>query len=400
MRVRLPRPGVIAAVATVLYAAGGTAEILTPVVWTFATFTSPVRRAVAVAALVILPLMYARLLWVAMRRRVTVRHYIDLAVVGLIGFALPAVLGLPWANGLFVFVGLPAALLRGRPRLCALMSLAIWAAFHVTGVLLGWTVLAHVLVALLTPLVVLSTYATVWIVHVVEELREARTELARAAVGDERVRFARDLHDLLGHTLQAVALRAELAERFVRTDPDRAEAQVAEVQRIARDAVQDVREVVRGYRAISLRNELDGACAVLRAAGIDCASPAVPSALPGDVQEVLGWVVREATTNVLRHSSAARCELVFRQDGDGALLEIVNDGAGRRADRGSGSGLAGLAERVHAAGGEFSAGPAGDGIFRVVASVPTDASGAGERPEGAGGSPGARERKTAERGIV
>ena len=371
MQVRLPRPGVIAAVVTVLYGLGGAAQILPPVVWTFDVSHSPVRRTVAVAALVVVPLLYTRLLWVATRRRVTARHYIDLAVAGLIAFALPAILGLAWANGLLVFVGLPAALLRGRPRLCALVSLVLWAAIHVCGVVLGWTLWMHVLVALLTPLVVVSTYASVWLVHVVDELREARTELARTAVGDERARFARDLHDLLGHTLQAVALRAELAERFVRTDPERAEEQVAEIQRIAREAVHDVREVVRGYRAISLRNELDGACAVLRAAGIRCASPVVPPALPGAVHETLGWVVREATTNVLRHSRATRCELAFQEQDGAALLEIVNDGAGRRADRGSGSGLAGLAERVGAAGGEFSAGPAGDGIFRVTASVPT-----------------------------
>lgn len=221
------------------------------------------------------------------------------------------------------------------------------------------------------PMAAFSGYVTVWFFHVVQELREARAELARSAVGEERLRFARDLHDVLGHSLQAVALRAEVAERYLERDPGRVRKELTEIQTVARDSVRDVREIVRGYRATSLRTELDGMSAVLRAAGISCAAPEISPELPAHVHEPLGWVAREAATNVLRHSSATWCVITVAADAARVRVEISNDGAARRSAGEAGSGLAGLAERIAAAGGEFSAGPVGDGTFRVAAAVLT-----------------------------
>jgi two-component system sensor histidine kinase DesK len=147
-----------------------------------------------------------------------------------------------------------------------------------------------------------------------------------------------------------------------------------EVQRIARESQREVRDVVRGYREADLGVELAGAQGVLSAAGIECAVRAADVAgLDAAVQGVLGWVVRETTTNVLRHGDAALCDITLKIERDRVVLTVQNDGASTPAsDRGSG--LAGLNERLSAVGGTLEARPAGGGLFRVVAEVPLSAS--------------------------
>ncbi|TDE26892.1 histidine kinase [Actinomadura sp. 6K520] len=314
--------------------------------------------------------LYARLLWLNLMRRTAPGHRFGLAAIALICWAMPPLLGTGqgWGNALLVPAGLIAVVLPVREAIAA--TAAATALTPVYAVLLGLPALTVLYEVTGIPLAAFSGYVTVWLFHVVQELREARAELARSAVGEERLRFARDLHDVLGHSLQAVALRAEVAERFLERDDGRVRKELTEIQTMARDAVRDVREVVRGYRATNLRTELDGMSAVLRAAGMRCERPAVPPSLPAHVHEPLGRVAREAATNVLRHSSATWCEITVAADAGGVRVEIVNDGAARRSSGDAGSGLAGLAERITAAGGEFTAGPGGDGTFRVTASVP------------------------------
>lgn len=314
--------------------------------------------------------LYARLLWLNLMRRTAPGHRFGLAAIALICWAMPPLLGTGqgWGNALLVPAGLIAVVLPVREAIAA--TAAATALTPVYAVLLGLPALTVLYEVTGIPLAAFSGYVTVWLFHVVQELREARAELARSAVGEERLRFARDLHDVLGHSLQAVALRAEVAERFLERDDGRVRKELTEIQTMARDAVRDVREVVRGYRATNLRTELDGMSAVLRAAGMRCERPAVPPSLPAHVHEPLGRVAREAATNVLRHSSATWCEITVAADAAGVRVEIVNDGAARRTSGDAGSGLAGLAERITAAGGEFTAGPGGDGTFRVTASVP------------------------------
>jgi two-component system sensor histidine kinase DesK len=367
---RIPRPTVIAAIIvgmTALTLAG----FLLPALW----YEIVDRRDAGRLILALLGAgaafaLYARLLWQNLMRRTAPAHRLGLAAIAAICWALPPLLdtGQGWGNALLVPAGLIAVVLPVREAFAVTAAATVLTPVY--GVLLGLPALTVLYEVTGVPLGAFSGYVTVWLFHVVQELREARAELARSAVGEERLRFARDLHDVLGHSLQAVALRAEVAERFVERDDGRVRKELTEIQTMARDAVRDVREVVRGYRATSLRTELDGMSAVLRAAGIRCERPEVSPELPAHVHEPLGWVAREAATNVLRHSSASWCEITLRAGRDRVQLEVVNDGAARRAAGDAGSGLAGLAERITAAGGRFRAGPAGDGTFRVTASVP------------------------------
>ncbi|MCH5676927.1 sensor histidine kinase [Streptomyces gilvus] len=223
-----------------------------------------------------------------------------------------------------------------------------------------------------------------WTLSVLWEAERNREVQARLAVAEERLRFGRDLHDVMGRNLAVIALKSELAVQLARRGRPEAVEQMIEVQRIARESQREVRDVVRGYREADLGVELAGAQGVLSAAGIECAVRGTDVAgLDARVQGVLGWVVREATTNVLRHGDAALCDISLDVERDRVVLTVQNDGASAPAPapdlapapapgRGSGrgSGLAGLYERLSAVGGTLEAGPVGGGRFRVVAEVP------------------------------
>ena len=142
-----------------------------------------------------------------------------------------------------------------------------------------------------------------------QELTEARAELALTAVTAERERFARDLHDLLGHSLSVIAIKAELAGRLLELDPERAAAEVGDVEQVARQSLREVRQAVSGYRQPTLEGELEGARVALSAAGIEAEFERAPVTLDPEVEAVLAWAVREGATNVIRHSGAraARC---------------------------------------------------------------------------------------------
>ena len=165
------------------------------------------------------------------------------------------------------------------------------------------------------------------------ELRRAREERARLAVSEERLRIARDLHDLLGQTLTLVTLKTELATRLLHSDPRRAEAELREVQRVTREALADTRGAVQGYRRLPFADALERAVETLAAAGIDCRVDAVASGLPDEVDSVLAWAVREATTNVVRHSNARTCAITLSNDPNGVALQIEDDGADGGARR-------------------------------------------------------------------
>ncbi|MFV2178700.1 sensor histidine kinase [Actinomadura sp. LOL_016] len=365
----IPRPTVIAAtiVGMTVLTLGG---FMVPALWNEAVGTRDAAGfTIGFLGVAAVFTGYARLLWLNLMRRTRPAHRLGLAAIAVACWTAP-LLGVEqgWGNALLVPSGLIAVVLPVREAVPVAAAATVLTPVY--GALLGLPALTVLYEVTGVPLGAFSGYVTVWLFHVVQELRDARAELARSAVGEERQRFARDLHDVLGHSLQAVALRAEVAERYLDRDGGRVRKELAEIQRMARDSVRDVREVVRGYRATSLAAELDGMSAVLRAAGIRCEPPEVSPALPAHVHEPLGWVAREAATNVLRHSTATWCEISVHADGGGVRVEIVNDGAARRSAGDAGSGLPGLAERIAAAGGEFRAGPAGDGTFRVTAALP------------------------------
>jgi two-component system, NarL family, sensor histidine kinase DesK len=201
------------------------------------------------------------------------------------------------------------------------------------------------------------------------QLRSARDELARLAVTEERLRIARDLHDLLGHTLSVIALKSELATKLVVRDPARAVAELDDVQAVTRHALAEVREAVHSYRRLALDEALAGARAQLEAAGIESQLDESEVSLPDDAEAVLAWAVREGVTNVVRHSRARHCAIRVRTDGKIAAVEIEDDGSAGGASA-AGSGLAGLAERAERMRGKLEAGALPEGGFRLLVTVP------------------------------
>ena len=277
-------------------------------------------------------------------------------------------------------------------------------------------------------------------------LNETRAELARVAVAEERLRISRDLHDLLGHSLSLITLKAELAGRVIGTDPERAAREIAELETVARRSLTEVRQAVTSYRQPSLAAELVSSRRMLASAGTDCRIRA-PGAysLPPAVDALLAWTVREGATNIVRHSAARHAEIVIDLTGTEASARLSDDGAGPRgkglraitgaiaggraagrggeaaggdgaagdgatfesgegsasggaeggtvggADAGpTGSGLAGLAERAARLGGTLSAGAGEGGGFWLRVSVPltgTPAGGAADPGRSASSDP-------------
>jgi two-component system sensor histidine kinase DesK len=215
---------------------------------------------------------------------------------------------------------------------------------------------------------------------VIRALRETREELARNAVTEERLRFARDLHDLLGHTLSLMVVKAQAVRRLAQRDPAVAAEQAGDIEDVGRRALREVREAVTGYRGRGLTAEIDGARTALADAGIDVVIRQEGPPLPPEPDALLGWVVREGTTNVIRHSRARHAEIDVRHRAGQVVAEIRDDGAGGDSGDGvdgdpgdgevaAGHGLSGLRERLAAAGGTLEAGPRRGGGFRLAVTL-------------------------------
>lgn len=213
-------------------------------------------------------------------------------------------------------------------------------------------------------------------------LRRADEEIERLATIAERERIARDLHDLLGHTLSVIVLKSELAGRLISLDPGRAEREVQDVERTARTALTEVRAAVAGYRAKGIGGELANARRTLAAAGVDTELHADLPELTADQESALALAVRESVTNVLRHAQAERVAIRLHGTEDGVVLEVTDDGRG--GDAPDGAGLAGMRERVSALGGDVTrtAVPGGHGASGTLVRV-TLPRGPGAYPPGA-----------------
>ena len=200
------------------------------------------------------------------------------------------------------------------------------------------------------------------------ELRAARAEVAQHAADGERSRIARDLHDLLGHNLSLITLKGELATRLL---PEGALGvdEVRDMLGLSREALQQVRDAVSGYRQPTLATELMAARVALRAAGIDFEVQQDVGALDRETEAVLGWVIREGCTNVIRHSGAKHCRIHLTRKPGHVQIEVVNDGW-RLPQVPAGNGLRGLEERLSALGGTLDASALPNAGFRLVATVP------------------------------
>jgi two-component system sensor histidine kinase DesK len=266
-----------------------------------------------------------------------------------------AAMGLPWKAGVIASF------------LIAALTIGINLVFMPTdvGAALGVTVLVF--------LIGLGMVSIRQMVSTIVELHTAREEMARLAVGEERLRFARDLHDLLGHSLSAIVLKSEVARGLLEHDPAQAGAAVEDIERVAREALRDVREAVAGYRKTNLAGELAGAREMLESAGISVRWNEDAGELPEEADTVLAWAVREGATNVLRHSRAREWLIKLERRNGSALLEMVDDGPGHTTVAELGNGLRGLGERVAAVGGEMKAQPVEGHGFRLAVRVPVTA---------------------------
>lgn len=212
------------------------------------------------------------------------------------------------------------------------------------------------------------------------ELRSAREEIARLAVANERLRIARDLHDLLGHNLSLIALKSELARRLLAVAPERAASEIGDIETVARTTLQEVREAVASYRQPTLASELQGAQEILSAAGIAYryeGDTQLIATLPTPIEAALSWTVREGVTNIIRHSRARHCTIRVQRSPNDVRVEVLDDGTGvptiatsTGALAGGGNGLRGLSERITALGGSCEVGPRKEGGFRLAVAVP------------------------------
>lgn len=319
-----------------------------------------------------------------------------------------------WANTQWFVLASAAMLLRGRLAVAVVAGLVVGNAG-----LFGHTVVASdsgvgeavfwtfYWVAILV-MGGVALYGSARLVQVAEERHAARLELARTAVGRERLRVSRDLHDLLGQSLSAVSLKGDLALRLLPSDTEAARAEIQGLTELARAALRDVRAVTHGRHTVSLGAEVDAATHLLAAARIPLkvdVDPDLAGAVDPAVGDVLAWTVREGTTNLLRHSDPRACRLRAGWEGGVVALEIVNDGvrpetstdtaaaakagtetstgtgAGTGAGAatatgddiegaGAGSGLVGLGDRARALGGTVTAGRAPGGRFRLRVELP------------------------------
>lgn len=282
-----------------------------------------------------------------------------------------------WISALWFPLAAAVMVLRGR-RAVLLMVMALL----IQGLVAAWATVVSGGSAVETIILTLynvvflgfgvgALYWSALLVGRVGELLETRVDLALTAVSGERRRLSRDLHDLLGHSLSAISLKGDLAMRLLSTRPEDAVREVDDIAGAARQALTDVHAIARAEHEVSLRSEVDGAVALLQAGGVDVNVRFDLPELTDSVDELYAWAVREATTNVLRHSQAQRCSLVGRVWEGTARVEIVNDGAiGPSAPfDAEGSGLMGLAERARELGGRVDA-QHSRGRFRLVIEVP------------------------------
>lgn len=227
----------------------------------------------------------------------------------------------------------------------------------------------------------LAVYGLSYLRVVMERMRATQERLADAAVARERLRFARDLHEVLGYSLSSIILKAELAHRMAPTRPAQAQQEVEDVLATGRRALSDARSVAHGYRDLSLDDECRSVRSVLTAAGVDLRLRADYGDLPPRVGTVVASLVREGATNLLRHSRAESCTIALVQGPERITAEIVNDGApGAEGAARYTRALGDLDRRARALGGSLTAEFLGGDRFRLALELPLEPGGAGPLP--------------------
>lgn len=368
-----------------LYAQAWLVCLLFPILALAQLRPAPIRLLLACAGLAMFVACYTRAMWRhplrgTARERLPARWAYAL-LAGLVALALALSL-LFGGSFLWLLVGVSAmagVLLEPRSAFVLVMLLTLLtlaSAVALAGDLRAIDWLHVVPLALLVRGLGLDMTGLTRLAGALRELHASRGELARMAVVEERLRLARDLHDLLGHNLALITLKSELAQRLAERDPARAALEMREVETAARQTLREVRVAVAGYRQPTLQSELEGARQLLAAAGIQNTIEQPQAGLPPAADAALAWVVREAVTNVIRHSRAGWCQINIQVAPGRATVEVINNGVVAQASAPSPirSGLASLAERAAALGGRLAAGPLPDdsGCFRLCVELPIE----------------------------
>lgn len=280
-----------------------------------------------------------------------------------------ALLGWPW-GGMGGFVCASALLVLPIRPAIAVFALLVVLIGVFTGITAGFRTVAVPYMTVSTVLTGIIVYSLIRLATLTVAVHDATGDFARVAVAKERIRFARDLHDLLGYSLSAITLKGELAYQLTERSPERAREELLSIVEISRQALADTREVARSYRSMSLLNELSSARSVLSAAGIEARLKVDYDRLSGPDDTTLATVVREGVTNVVRHSKASTCRIEATQQDGVVSLSIINDGVGEGCGTDvpvGGSGLDSLTARMARVGGRLSAEVRSDGCFHLVA---------------------------------
>ena len=231
---------------------------------------------------------------------------------------------------------------------------------------LGTPAVETLVLGLLIAFMAFTVQLSAWLLRIVTELDATRDAAAALSVAEERLRFSRDLHDVVGRALSAIAVKSELAATLARRGDDRAAAQMDEVRILAQESMADARKLVRGYRSIDVASELDGARSLLSAAGIATELVGETSMLDERAAEAAAWVVREGVTNILRHSEATYCRIELTDNS----IRLINDHPQPSTGRDDGTGLSGLRERLVAVDGTLHTEQTTD-EFTLTAALPT-----------------------------
>ena len=243
------------------------------------------------------------------------------AIVGVLALRGGSEVAVAWSVTLPLGTLLVACSTTWRTRPLALVGAGVGVLVGIAELVAGQPPSSALVLAVTFGLVVIgfavSFRFSVWVLDLVREMERTRGVQSQLAVAEERLRFSRDLHDVMGRNLSAIAVKSQLAGELVRRGRPEAADEVADIRRLAEDSLREVREVVRGHRSTDLTGELAGARSVLRAAGVACTvhGEDAGATLPPEAQTAFGWVVREAVTNVLRHSQATSCTITLQVTG-------------------------------------------------------------------------------------
>jgi len=320
--------------------------------------TSAVDWALSIAGVVLFLILYFTGYWLRDRRIIWV-------IAGITAIGAILATGNPGACVFFIYAGAFAGF-ASPPRLSAALIAAVVVVLGAEAWLLELSSAFWIPGAVFTIIIGAVNSHFSEAARARARLQRAEEEVERLAQLAERERIARDLHDLLGHTLSLISIKSELAGKLVVRDPERALAEIRDVERISRTALAEVRQTVAGYRATGFEAELANAKLATSAAGMPLRCQTAAVTLGGDEGRLLGQVLREAVTNIIRHSRASECEVVLERHCKGLRLTISDNGCGLVGHH-QGHGLSGMRQRLEAAGGSLQL--INDGGLRLVAEL-------------------------------